>query len=464
MFISNTMKPGRILFKREEGKRMLPGFLLFLIRKISIVLTILFITIPHYAGAQQAVYGTLYKLQPALPGFDSIPLQPIIDAAAPGDTIHLKPAVYIGPVYISTNGIVIDGNGKATVDGLGKASVFFIDADSVTIRNLIITHSGVSFDKLNSGVRLKGNYNKIENCRIKDCLFGVDVWQSNDNQIIHNEISSKAYHSLAIKGDAIRLWYSKNNIVKGNYWHGVRDVVVWYSAENLFQGNKGVGDRYGIHFMYSHNNRIQNNVLLNNSVGVFLMYSERTIMTGNLIQGNHIGSGMCLGMKETSSNQILNNRFIYSTEAIHIDVSPYVSEQKNTIEGNEIAFCGTAIYFHTNQEGNLFKHNYFHNNLTQVFPEITTARFNEWDNNYWDDYQGFDKNNDNIGDIPYVLLSYVEHLWNYNRNMKFFFGAPVLAALDFLERLAPFSKPKFVLEDKKPIFHWEENDIFKNSR
>jgi len=384
-------------------------------------------------------------------------LQEIIDTARPGDTILLKKAIYLGPIYISTNRLVIDGQNRAVIDGQGITSVMFINADSVQVKNVILRNSGGSFDKLDAGIRLKGNYNLVENCRIKNCLFGVDIWQSNFNKIIHNEISSLLTRSKAIKGDAIRLWYSKRNHIIGNYWHHVRDMVVWYSADNLFQDNKGISNRYGIHFMYSHNNRIQNNLLLNNTVGVFLMYSERTIMTGNYIKGNHIGSGMALGMKETSSNQILNNKFIYCTEGIHVDVSPYVPEQINTIENNEIAFCGTAVYFNKNQEGNLFKHNYFHNNLLQVYPEVTTARFNKWDNNYWDDYQGFDKNGDNIGDIPYKLYSYTEHIWDFDKNAKFFYGAPILAILDFLERLAPFSKPKFVLEDDKPMYKWVDN-------
>ncbi len=453
------MKPERHINKGVNFLQGRSGFL-FSVVLIGMFFSGLITPKVLWAQGEQPVYGTFTHYGPIPSDYDTIPLQPIIDTCGPGAHILLKPAVYTGPVHISTDGIVIDGRGKAVIDGLGKSSVIFIDADSVVVKNVVIRHSGGSFDKLDSGVRLKGDYNEIVNCRIEDVLFGVDIWQCNHNKIIHNEITSLLHRSTAIKGDAIRLWYSKFNVVRGNYWHHVRDMVVWYSSENLFQGNKGVGDRYGIHFMYSHNNRIQNNVLKNNSVGVFLMYSERTIMTGNLIEGNHIGSGMALGMKETSSNQILNNRFIYCTEGIHIDVSPYVLEQKNTIEHNEIAFCGTAVYFHTNQEGNLFKHNYFHNNLTQVFPEVTTARFNVWDNNYWDDYQGFDKNGDNIGDMPYILLSYTEHLWNFNRNMKFFFGAPILAVLDFLERLAPFSKPKFVLEDKKPIFRWPKGDTF----
>ncbi len=448
------MKPESYIFYQNKKEKKLSGFLFYFFIKIFIFSILVFLISINNANAQQPVFGTIIKLQQPLPSYDTISLQPIIDTSGPGTVINLKPAVYKGPIYISTDGIIINGQGRATIDGFGKSSVIFINADSVTIKNVIIRHSGDSFDKINSGVRLKGNYNSIINCRIKECLFGVDIWQCDFNRIIHNEITSLKNRSIAIKGDAIRLWYSKHNDIIGNYWHNVRDMVVWYSGQNLFQDNKGIGNRYGIHFMYSHNNRIQNNILLNNSVGIFLMYSERTIITGNLIKGNHIGSGMALGMKETSGNQILNNKFIYCTEGIHVDVSPYVLTQKNTIENNEIAFCGTGIFFHTNQEGNLFKHNNFHNNLLQVYPEVTTARFNKWDNNYWDDYQGFDRNHDNIGDIPYKLYSYTEHIWDFDTHAKFFFGAPILAILDFLERLAPFSKPKFVLEDYKPMYHW----------
>ena len=113
------------------------------------------------------------------------------------------------------------------------------------------------------------------------------------------------------------------------------------------------------------------------------------------------------------------------------------------------------MFFHTNQEGNLIKNNYFHNNLAQVTAQGKTANRNVWENNYFDDYQGFDRDGDNIGDTPYRLYTYVEHLWDFNKNVKFFYGAPVLVVLDFLERLAPFSEPKFVLKDNKPIFIWE---------
>ena len=65
---------------------------------------------------------------------------------------------------------------------------------------------------------------------------------------------------------------------------------------------------------------------------------------------------MCLGLKETSSNQILNNRFLYSAYGIHFDISPFVPEKINTVIGNEIAFCNVGMLFHSDLEGNLVRH------------------------------------------------------------------------------------------------------------
>ncbi|MCD4696761.1 MAG: nitrous oxide reductase family maturation protein NosD [Bacteroidales bacterium] len=408
--------------------------------------------------SQEKSFGTYYPYDINLPDSTLIKLQPIIDRADTGETILLEPGIYTGPVYIKKDGIVLDGQGKCIITGLDYQSVVYIEGDSIHIKNFVITNSGGSHDLIDCGVQITGSNNTVENCRIQECLFGIDIFKSDNNLIVHNEISSLTRRQKALKGDAIRLWWAKRNILRGNYWHSSRDMVIWYSSENLIEENKGIGNRYSIHFMYAHNNRIRANEFYNNSVGVFLMYSERTIMTDNLIMGSVGISGMCLGLKETSSNQILNNRFIYSAEGIHYDVSPYVPEQINTIQNNEIAFCGSGMFFHTNQEGNVIKQNYFHNNLSQVTIEGKTANRNVWENNYFDDYQGFDRDDDNVGDTPYELFTYVEHLWDFNKNLKFFYGAPLLVILDFLERLAPFSEPKFVLRDKEPMYFWEDKN------
>jgi len=447
--------------KRKKPQNKILSFpiqtCLFRMRYAGILLFFIAFTFP--TTAQEKVFGVEFTIDTNFVIKTPIALQAIIDNAKEGDTIYLESAIYRGPIHIRKNGIVIDGQGHSEIDGQGQASVVNIEAEYVTVKNTLIANSGGSHDKVDSGVQMIGGHNTVKNCRIKECLFGVNISQSDSNKVIHNEITSLSRREKALKGDAIRLWWSKGNIVHGNYWHQVRDMVVWYSVGNLFEDNKGVGNRYSIHFMYSHSNRIKRNKFINNSVGVFLMYSEKTIMEENFIEGCTGVSGMCLGMKETSSNQIINNQFIYSSQGIHIDVAPFVPEQINTIQGNEIAFCGSGIFFHTNQIGNVITQNNFHNNLSNVTAQGKTANGNIWKKNYFDDYQGFDRDGDNIGDTPYELYSYVEHLWDFDKDIQFFYGSPLLVILDFLERLAPFSEPKFVLRDKSPVYIWEEKNL-----
>ncbi|MEN8249014.1 MAG: nitrous oxide reductase family maturation protein NosD [Bacteroidota bacterium] len=425
--------------------------------KAFFLLVLLLLVRGSYAQEEEHnIPGTLAEITPVESEDNQIHLNTLLRKLKPGDTLVLDPGFYTGPATINVPNVVIDGRGKATVSGMGNESVIYVKADSVTIKNLHITNTGDSPDRLDAGVKIvEANHTYVYNNLIDECLFGVDIFKSDGCVIEHNEISSISRKPMALKGDAIRLWYSTNNRILFNYWHQVRDMVVWYSSENHFEGNKGVGNRYSIHFMYAHNNRIHNNEFYDNSVGVFLMYSERTILTENLIQGSVGSTGMCLGLKETSSNQILNNRFLYSAYGLHFDVSPYVPEKINTVIGNEIAFCNVGMLFHSDLEGNLVKGNYLHDNLTQVFTRGRTANHNKFEGNYWSDYQGYDKDSDNTGDVSYKLYSYSEHLWAFNKNVKFFYGAPILEVLDFLERLAPFSKPKFVLEDKKPMYKWE---------
>ena len=385
-------------------------------------------------------------------------IQTLLDQLQPGDTLKLEPGFYYGPGHIKTPNVTIDGQGKATISGRHLRSVLYIEAPGVTIQNCHLIESGDSPDKIDCAIKIKKeNDFRIINNKIEETLFGIDVFWSEGGQIKHNDITSIASKPKGLKGDAIRFWYSKHNLVQENYWHQVRDMVVWYSSDNQFIGNRGIDNRYSIHFMYSHNNQISHNHFSNSSVGIFLMYSERTIMNNNLIEGTQGVTGMCLGMKETSSNQIIDNKFIYSARGIYIDVSPFVPTKTNTISGNEIAFCNTAIEFLKDQEGNIISENMFHDNLTQVFIQGGgTANRNEWLHNYWDDYAGFDKDGDNIGDFPYKLYEYHARLWRFNPDIKYFYGAPILSILDYLEKLAPFSKPQFILKDPKPIFNLED--------
>jgi len=80
-----------------------------------------------------------------------------------------------------------------------------------------------------------------------------------------------------------------------------------------------------------------------------------------------------------------------------------------------------------------------------------TASRNLWEGNFWDDYAGFDRDGDGVGDTPYQLYGYADRIWMDVPPAQFFKGSPLLEVLDFLERLAPFSEPDLTLEDPRPM-------------
>jgi nitrous oxidase accessory protein len=377
-------------------------------------------------------------------------LQDLVDAAEPGAIIVPPPGTYAGPVTLDKS-ITIDGKGKVTIDAGGKGSVVYIETDGVSLQGLRLTNSGESYNDIDSGVQVRGNFNVLKDLVIDDCLFGIDLGQAEHNIIKRNRISSKPF-DLGLRGDSIRLWYSFHNKITDNVIRNSRDMVVWYSRDNLIARNDARGGRYSLHFMYSQFNEVIGNHYEDNSVGIFLMYSDSVVVKNNYIARASGPTGMGIGFKETSDVEISGNVIINCALGIYLDVSPYQPDTTNRIFNNVIAFGGIGIQFLNDWTGNVFKGNVLEGNITQVIVSGgKTANRNFWEGNYWDDYQGFDLDGDGIGDTPYELYAYADRIWMDVPSARFFKGSPVLEVLDFLERLAPFSPPDLTLQDNKPL-------------
>jgi len=159
-----------------------------------------------------------------------------------------------------------------------------------------------------------------------------------------------------------------------------------------------------------------------------------------------------IGFKETSDVEIVGNEILYSATGLHLDVSPFQPDTTNRIYGNLIAYNGIGIQFLNDWQGNEFADNLLKGNLTQVAVlGGKTAKRNEWRGNYWDDYGGFDRDGDGVGDSPYDKYAYADRLWMDVPAARFFKGTPMLEVLDFLERLAPFTAPELLLRDEAPL-------------
>lgn len=405
-------------------------------RHISNVITLLLVVLLSHTVAAQAGY----------PSF-----QQLVDETPSGGTLMPPPGSYAGPVVLRVP-ITIDGQDKVTIDAAGKGSVIYLETDGAVIKRLHLTNSGESHNDIDAGIQVRGDFNVIKGNIIDDCLFGIDLQQSKNNIVRDNHISSKSFE-LGVRGDAIRLWYSFNNQITDNTIRNSRDMVVWYSRDNLIARNDARGGRYSLHFMYAQYNRVEDNHYEDNSVGIFVMYSDGVHLKNNYIAHADGATGMGIGFKETSDVEVTGNQILNCATGLYLDVSPFQPDTTNRIENNLIAYSGIGVLFLNDWTGNILKGNSFKGNITQVAVSGAgkTANRNLWQGNYWDDYAGFDIDQDGVGDTSYELYSYADRLWMDVPAARFFKGSPVLEVIDFLERLAPFSQPNMLVRDKRPI-------------
>lgn len=379
-------------------------------------------------------------------------LQKTIDKAKEGSILKLSKGVYKGSILINKPLTIIGKEDGVIIDGGGEGTVVTITSPYVTLKNLTIQGSGDKHENIDSGIKISDSkQSEISNCIIRDSLFGIDISTTNNSIFSNNYITSKEL-DLGLRGDGVRLWYSNDNIITKNKLVKSRDMVVWYSHGNEISENFGEYNRYSLHFMYAGKNFVRNNTYQYNSVGIFFMYSKDTIATGNVIKSSLGATGMGIGLKDVSNFTLKENTVIYNAIGIYIDRSPFEPDTNNWIEENQILYNSEAIHFHSLSENNIIKKNYISGNIEDVVNDSRGARTyqNEIVGNYWDSYEGFDRDRDNIGDTPHKIYQYADQLWVYNPTVKFFYGSPVISLLNFLAKLAPFSEPIFLVQDEKP--------------
>ncbi|MBK6714834.1 MAG: nitrous oxide reductase family maturation protein NosD [Burkholderiales bacterium] len=392
----------------------------------------------------------LYLRDKRIHGFK--PLQELIDAAPEGGVLNIPSGRYAGPVHLKKP-LTLVGQGEVVVDGGDKGTVFVVETNGATLRHLTITGSGDSHDSDDGCLNVRGHRNTIEDVTIADCLFGIDLKQSHDNLLRGNRVRSKAA-DLGVRGDGIRLWYSHRNRIENNLVTDSRDMVAWYSNDNLYLGNEGRRSRYSIHFMFANRNIVEHNRFIDNAVGVYFMYCEGGGARHNLISHATGATGMALGFKEASDIFIEDNEIIYSAIGVGSDISPFQPNTTIRFLRNRFAYNGIAVQLTSELGGNVFADNLFEGNLTDIFRAGKDSGYaNRWAGNWFDTYQGFDRNADGIGDKPHEHFAYADQIWMEFPAARFFKTSPVLELLDFLERLAPFSSPDLQLRDEQPRLH-----------
>ena len=382
------------------------------------------------------------------------PLQKAIDSAAPYSTLKLPAGIYKGNITLNKPLTIIAKENGVVIQGSGEGSVVTITSSHVRIKNLTISGSGSRMDRIDSGVSVKKATNcEIDSCKIIDCLYGIDMNMLSNSTITNNYITSKKL-DLSLRGNALKMYYSHNNLIENNMIKNSRDVTLNYSNNNIFKTNTFENNRFATHVSLSHNNTFDKNVYRYNSVSIMVMGAKEMKVLHNTIKSSKGAAGIGVVITGVSNFVFEHNILKFNAKAIYIDGQEKSKGIKRYINHNEISYNGEALHFHASIKDNTITYNKIFGNIDDVVKDVegSFAPSNIVEYNYWDRYVGFDRDRDNIGDNSHQIYQYADQLWHYNNKVKFFYGSPIMSLMNFLSNLAPFVEPNLIMEDAKPVF------------
>lgn len=375
-------------------------------------------------------------------------LQPLIDATPAGGVLKLGAGTWRGPARI-TRPLTLDGQGQAQIVGDGRSTVLEVDTDNTTLRGLRVRGSGDSHDRADAGVLLQGRGHQLLDNDFSDVLFGIHLKTATQALVKGNHVQGKPL-AAGLRGDALRLWNSRHNRVEDNVFSRARDLTLINSPDNQLRRNRFDDGRYGLHVIFSPRLLAEANQLQHTGTGIVVLYSPAVQLRGNRVAHALTGGGAGIVVKDSDDALIEGNEVLHNAVGLKLD-APVEGRTRLVVRGNHFAHNVIGLFFYGEAGAGRFSDNHFAHNLTTVAISAPGAgAAYQWAGNRWDEYQGFDRNHDRIGDTPFDVLLFADRIWMETPLATFFRNSPALELLDFLERLAPFSSPVRVLQDPRP--------------
>ena len=286
----------------------------------------------------------------------------------------------------------------------------------------------------------------LENNRVINSYFGIHF--SNSSFItIRNNIITGTPTTEQNTGNGIHLWKCNNALIENNRISGHRDGIYFeFVTQSFIQNNLSEKNiRYGLHFMFSNDDTYHANTFKNNGAGVAVMYSKKVKMERNRFELNWGPSAYGILLKDITDSHIFQNEFYKNTVGIYMEGSSRIEINKNSFKEN-----GWAIKVQASCDDNIFQYNNFSGNSFDIATNGTLV-LNKFSNNYWDKYEGYDRNKDGMGDVPYHPVSLYAMIVEQNPNSSILLRSFMVSLLDKAEKAIPSLIPENLVDDTPMI-------------
>lgn len=361
-----------------------------------------------------------------------------LNVASPGDTIRVFFGSYPGNIALKIP-VTLEGSGLPLILSNGRGSVITVQADGCTIRGFQIRGSGYELQNENSGILIKSNHNVIENNQLDDILFGIYLFHATNNIIKNNRIHGRPQLDIGDRGAALHLWNSPNNVLDGNIISETRDGMYIQNSPGSYIKNNDVSNvRYGVHYMYSDSNTFEKNRFTNSMAGAAIMYSRKIVFRNNVFQHNRGFSSFGILFQDCKACVAEENFIIDNGTGIFMEAVSSSTFHKNVFAENNIAF---QIF--SSSSGNTISENNFVENLSplQVIGRSTNAAWSKnGKGNYWSDYDGYDLDENGIGDVPHKVQNIFEYMEGNFPRLRLYLSSPAAQSIATAERLFPVVK------------------------
>ena len=370
-----------------------------------------------------------------------------IELAKEKDTILVQLGVYKEGNIIVNKNIILLGQNYPVLDGENKFEILTVSGVNITIKGFQLQNCGQSAMNDYASIKVIDSKNiLIEDNRVINSFFGIHFGNSSFVTIRHNTISGSPT-SEQNTGNGIHLWKCNHALIDNNYITGHRDGIYFeFVTESTIQNNLSEKNlRYGLHFMFSNDDNYFNNTFNDNGAGVAVMYSHKVKMEGNKFEMNWGPASYGILLKDITDSYIHNNIFYKNSVGIHMEGSSRINAFQNVFKEN-----GWAIKVQASCDDNNFYKNNFYGNSFDIATN-GTMMLNKFYNNYWDKYEGYDRNKDGIGDVPYHPVSMYSMIVEQNPNSLILLRSFMVSLLDKAEKAIPSLTPENLTDDKPMI-------------
>jgi nitrous oxidase accessory protein len=378
-------------------------------------------------------------------------LQTAIDAAAPNSALCLGAGLHPGGVVLRTP-VTLWGSSDAVIATTGGGTTVRITAAGAALIGVTVRGSGTRFDQLDAAVLVAADDVVVRGVTILEAVHGILVEKAHRARLIGNHVRGGTGPAVGLRGDTIRLWETDDAEVAENLIEDGRDVVVWYSRHAVVRDNVVRRARYGTHFMYSHDGLVERNRYEGVTVGVFVMYTRGLALVDNVIANAGGAAGIGIGLKDVGATDIIGNVLVRDHVGIYLDGSPQRRDEQVRIANNQVRLCRTGIVFHASSPGGVVVrgNDFADDDLVVRVDGGGDAMRVAWTDNYFDDYAGYDLDDDGVGDVPFELRTVEGDLLGRRPELAFFRGTPAATLASAAARLDPLYRPRLVLVDGRP--------------